>query len=80
MSTDEKAGLARSDYPICPLCGGPVAGAMMTSESVNLGFGSAPGMIYYHPSAISVYCVNADCNWDHKLSELTTPVPAVNGK
>lgn len=48
---------------------------MMTSQSVDLGFGNAPRMIYYHPDAISVYCVSASCNWDHKLAELTTPVP-----
>ena len=48
----------------------------MTSQSVNRGFGIAPRMIYYHPDAISVYCVSADCNWDRKLAELTTPVPA----
>jgi hypothetical protein len=32
-------------------------------------------MIYYHPDSISVYCVSASCNYDHKLSDLTTPVP-----
>jgi len=32
-------------------------------------------MTYYHPDAISVYCVSGTCNWDHKLRELTTPVP-----
>jgi len=67
--------LPRSEYPKCPRCGGPVAGASMTSESVNLGFGTAKGMIYYHPNALSLYCVSADCNWDHKFFELTTPVP-----
>jgi hypothetical protein len=48
---------------------------MMTSQSVDLGFGTAPRMIYYHPDSISVYCVSASCNYDHKLSDLTTPVP-----
>jgi len=73
MSTDSRT--PRSEYPKCPRCGGPVAGAMMTSQSVDLGFGTAPRMIYYHPDSISVYCVSASCNYDHKLSDLTTPVP-----
>ncbi len=68
--------LPRSEYPRCPRCGGPVAGAMMTSQSVDLGFGVAPRLTYYHPDSLSVYCVSADCNYDHKLAELTTPVPA----
>jgi hypothetical protein len=76
MSSGNSDNLSRAEYPKCPRCGGPVAGAMMTSQSVDLGFGTAPRMIYYHPDAISVYCVSGDCNWDHKLSELTTPVPA----
>ena len=72
--------LPRNEYPLCPRCGGPVAGASMTSQSVDLGFGMAPRMTYYHPNALSVYCVSASCNWDHKLFELTTPVPAADGK
>jgi hypothetical protein len=75
MSEMNSNGLERSDYPRCPRCGGPVAGAMMTSQSIDLGFGTTPRMTYYHPDAITVYCVSASCNWDHKLSELTTPVP-----
>ena len=51
----------------------------MTSQSVDLGFGQAPRMIYYHPDALTLYCVSASCNWDHKLRELTTPVPAAPG-
>ena len=77
MSTGERsARTPREEYPKCPRCGGPVAGAMMTSSSVDLGFGVDKAMRYYHPDAISVYCVSADCNYDHKLSDLTTPVPA----
>lgn len=70
--------MKREDYPICPKCGGRVAGAMMTSQSVDLSFGTAPGQIYYHPNALSVYCVSGDCNWDHKLSDLKTPVPPMS--
>lgn len=72
MSNDGR--LPRSEYPRCPRCGGPVAGAMMTSQSVDLGFEVAPHMRYYHPDALSVFCVSADCNYDHKLSDLKTPV------
>lgn len=62
--------MKREEYPICPRCGGPVAGAMMTSNSVEWG-----GVRYYASKAISVYCVSTDCNWDHPLSDLRTPVP-----
>lgn len=76
MSNTNSSGLTRSDYPRCPRCGGPVAGAMMTSDCIRVlvGIGEVR-TIYYAPSSISVYCVSASCNWDHKLSDLTTPVP-----
>lgn len=75
MSSGQSDRLPRSEYPKCPRCGGPVAGAMMTSQSIDLSFGAGPRLVYYHPNAVSVYCVSADCNWDHKLEELKTPVP-----
>ena len=67
----------RHEYPKCPRCGGPVAAAMMTSDCIKVlvGIGEV-WTIYYAPSALSVYCVLASCNYDHKLSDLTTPVPA----
>jgi len=67
----------RHEYPKCPRCGNPVAGAMMTSDCIKVlvGIGEVR-TIYYAPNSISVYCVSASCNYDHKLSDLTTPVPA----
>lgn len=76
MTPRNRSGLSRTDYPICPRCSGPVAVAMMTSHSVDLGFGAAPRRIYYHPDAISMYCVSASCNWDQPAAKLTTPAPA----
>ena len=70
MSSGQSTRTPRSEYPKCPRCGGPVAGAMMTSQSVDLGFGTAPRMTYYHPDAISVYCVSEDCNWRDDFGEL----------
>ena len=77
MSTgDPNKRTPREEYPLCPRCGGPVAGAMMTSNAVVVGFGPLePPEMHYHPRAISVYCVSGSCNYDHKLSDLTTPVP-----
>jgi hypothetical protein len=70
----------RSDYPKCPRCDGPVAGAMMTSHAItedgsSVGRFFAPDRLYYHPDGISVYCVSGTCNWNKKLAELPTPVP-----
>jgi hypothetical protein len=63
-------------YPICPLCGSPVVGALLTTrayEDMN------EGAIYYDPRDISVYCINADCNYDRLLTELPFP-PTVDEK
>lgn len=70
----------RKEYPICPRCGGRVAGAMMTSHAIMddgtpFVWPCDKEKIYYHRTGISVYCTNADCNWDHLLSDLTTPIP-----
>jgi hypothetical protein len=65
----------REDYPKCPTCGGPVVGAMMTSKSHEID-----GERYYHPDAISVYCQNAECNYDRNLYEIPSPAPATQGK
>ena len=71
----------RHDYPRCPRCGGPVAGAMMTSGAITSD-GLKPFAeqltsegLYYHPDAVSVYCVSASCNFDKLLREIPTPVP-----
>jgi len=72
--------LTREQYPRCPLCGGPVAGAMMTSSSVELRFGVDDPTRYYHPDALSVYCVSGSCNWQAMLGQLTTPVPSAEPK
>lgn len=74
---------ARDEYPICPRCGSPVAGAMMTTSlAINpdgTPFSAASwrsgDTLYYHPDGISIYCTSADCNWDHPLSAFKTPVP-----
>jgi len=72
---------SRIDYPKCPICDGPVAGAMMTSGAIRPD-GSphvvhASGeLLYYRPEAISVFCVSAACNYHQPLACLTTPVPS----
>ncbi len=72
---------SRSEYPICPRCGSPVVGAMMTSGAITVnGFVRGDRQLheeptYYHPSAISVYCMSASCNWDYPLAELVNPPP-----
>lgn len=60
------------EYPKCPRCGSTVVGAMMTSEAIT----GKDGQIYYHPDAISVYCISAACNYDRKLHELKNPPKA----
>lgn len=63
----------RAEYPRCPRCGGPVAGALLTSTAIESG-----GQIYYPAGAVSVHCASADCNYDMPISALQTPtrVPA----
>jgi hypothetical protein len=70
---------SKENYPICPWCGYKIAGAMMTSGAIrNNGINNirSPfyGDLYYHPSSISVYCTNADCNYDMPLIQLTAPI------
>lgn len=84
----ESGKLERDEYPRCPVCGGPVVAAMMTSGAI-LADGSKPdseswltGVAhYYEPSALSVYCESSSCNWDQPLGNLTSPAPdATNGE
>lgn len=72
----------RSEYPICPKCSGPMAGAMMTSGAITKDGTEATGMdvvrgkeLYYKSSAISIYCVSAVCEYDALLEEFPTQVP-----
>lgn len=72
-----KDRMLREEYPKCPYCNGPIAGAMMTQNAIQ-----GPewedeqfGDLYYPPPSVSVYCVDSECNWDHLLSDLKTPVP-----
>jgi hypothetical protein len=65
----------RNEYPLCPRCGGPVVGAMMTSRSVV----GPDGELYYHPDAVSVHCQSGSCNWDCLLAELPNPPTAPDG-
>jgi hypothetical protein len=70
----------RSDYPICPLCGGRVAAGMMTSKAIkdsSIASTTSPWYkdLYYHPDALSVYCTSANCNYDMPLGNLKTPIP-----
>lgn len=72
--------MTRSDYPICPMCGGKVAAGMMTSGAIKdstLSNSNSPWYkdLYYHPDALSVYCTSADCNYDMLLQNLKTPIP-----
>jgi NAD-dependent SIR2 family protein deacetylase len=60
---------ARDEYPLCPRCGGLMAGASMTRRAVVVH-----GVRYYPASALSVYCVK--CGHDKPLHTLKTPVPA----
>ena len=55
-------------YPLCPLCGCNVVGAMMTSGSIE-----REGAVYYHPRAVSVYCESGSCNYDRLLEQLPSP-------
>ena len=66
--------IRKPPYPICPLCGHPVVGALLTSDSVT-GYDKYTQEVerYYHPRAISVYCSNGDCNYDRLLTELPFP-------
>ena len=59
----------RTEYPRCPRCSGPVAGAMMTTNAIPTG-----KSYYYPPDAVSVFCVSGDCNYDMPLAALKTPV------
>jgi len=69
--------IERSEYPICPRCGSPVAGALMTSKSISVvkANGEWGKILFYHPDAISLYCVSGSCNFDHNIADFTTPVP-----
>ena len=58
----------RPPYPLCPLCGCKVVGAMMTSSSIEVD-----GVRYYAPKAVSVYCCSGDCNYSRELAELPYP-------
>lgn len=75
--------MTRGDYPVCPMCGGRVAAGMMTSGAIrnpNLSNPRSPWYedLYYHHSALSIYCVSADCNYDMPLANLKTPIPEEN--
>jgi hypothetical protein len=66
------------NYPVCPLCGGPVVAATMTGRAIyEDGTKYQPGRmegLFYHPEDLSVYCCNGSCTWgEHKLSTLTSP-------
>jgi uncharacterized protein (DUF2225 family) len=72
--------MRRIDYPICPICGGRIAAAMMTSgaiRNIEVYNTISPWYndLYYHPSALSIYCSNANCNYDVLLQDLKTPIP-----
>lgn len=70
--------LPRHEYPICPRCGGPVVGAMMTSGSVEVSWPNEPGRekrFAYFSEAISVYCCSGECEWDALLGHIPYPPP-----
>ena len=66
--------------PLCPDCGGPVVAALMTSGAIESD-GSLPHYpyrdrtLYYAPSALSVYCCSASCNYDAPLASIGFPPP-----
>lgn len=72
--------MTRTDYPICPVCGGRLAAAMMTSGAIKNGAVNSTTSpwykdLYYHPDSLSIYCVSANCNYDMPLANLKTPIP-----
>ena len=76
------------EYPKCPRCDGPTSAAMMTSNAVNHNGTGAIDLtpqelvqamkneeLFYHPSAISIYCRSGSCNFDFNLNEACTRCP-----
>jgi len=66
------------EHPRCPRCGGPVVSAMMTSNAIEadgskLKYPYRNRTLYYAPAALSVYCCNADCNYDAPLASIPYP-------
>lgn len=68
-----------TEYPICPHCGMRAAVAAMTSHGVGqygqpVAHYNIGATTYYHPEGLSLYCTNADCNYDMQFARLTTPI------
>jgi hypothetical protein len=64
----------RNKNPICPVCGGKLFGAMMSSGAIFQNGKAFDAVVwrsktplFYAPKAISIYC--SKCNWDHPLSD-----------
>jgi len=74
---EPKTRADRHEYPLCPLCGGPVVAAMMTSNSITIRHRDEQRTdTFYHPEALSMYCCSAACNYDMPLTWIPYPPPA----